>query len=339
MRGDVSRRRVLALATISFFSLVFFDPAGGLSSGPAMAQDAAFPTRPVTLIVPFPAGGGNDATARVVADKMSGALGQQVIVDNRGGGGGNIGTRAVARAVPDGYTLLLGYTGTLSINPSVYRNAGYDPRKDFAPIGMIGVSPSVFVVNPKVAATSIAEFITLAKATPGKLDYASSSAGTVGHIMAELFAKEAGIKLSHIPYKGTAPALNDLVGGHVSMMIVPIVPVLGNVKGGTLRALGVTSKTRSALLPDVPTVAEAGLPGFSAELHYGLLAPAGTPPAVVAKLNAALNAALANPDVKARFAAEGLEPRPITPQQYAAAIDTEEKTWGSLVRSLDIKVE
>src|SRR5438445_5276111 len=210
---------------------------------PVAAQD--YPTRPITLVVPFPAGGGNDALARVVAEKMSRTLGQQVVVENRGGAGGTIATRAVAKTVPDGYTILLTYTGTLAINPTLYPNAGYDPRKDFAPIGLIGSLPSVLVVHPSLPVHSVAELIAYARANAGKVNYAFVP-GTVGHIATELFARTAGIELTKIPYKGNGDALGNLIGGHVSMMVLAIVPIIGNVKAGTLRALAVTSGERSA---------------------------------------------------------------------------------------------
>ena len=212
----------------------------------AIAQ--TYPTKPITLVVPFPAGGGNDALARIVAEKMSRTLGQQVVVENRGGAGGTIATRAVAKTAPDGYTILLSYTGTLAINPSLYPNAGYDPRKDFAPIGLIASLPSVLVVHPSLPVHSVTELIAYAKANPGKINYAFVP-GTVGHISTELFAKTAGIELTSIPYKGNGDALGNLIGGHVSMMFLSIVPIIGNVKAGTLRALAVTSGERSALCP------------------------------------------------------------------------------------------
>ena len=243
-------------------------------ASPLAAQE--YPVRTITLVVPFPAGGGNDALARAVAERMSRTLGQQVVVENRGGAGGTIATRAVAKTTPDGYTILLTYTGTLAINPTLYPNAGYDPRKDFAPIGLIGAQPSVLTVHPSLPARSRAELVAYAKANPGKINYGFVP-GTVGHITTEMFAKSAGIELTRIPYKGNGPAIGDLIGGHVNMMILSLLPIIGNVQAGTLHALAVTTATRSKLLPDVPTIAESGLPGFSAPIRYGLAAPAGTP--------------------------------------------------------------
>ena len=298
----------------------------------------SYPARPVTLVVPFPPGGGNDALARTVAERMSKSLGQQVVVDNRGGAGGTVATRAVARTAPDGYTILLAYTGTLAINPSLYSNVGYDPRKDFVPIGLIAALSSVLTVHPALPARSVAELIAYAKANPRKIDYAFVP-GTVGHITTELFAKTADIDITRIPYKGNGPAMADLVGGHVSMMFLSILPVLGHVKGETLRALAVTNPERSKLLPEVPTIAESGLPGFSAAIRYGLVAPAGTPRAIVERLNKELQAALAADDLRARLASEGAVPLPGTPEDYAAEIDREEAKWGALVKQLNLKIE
>jgi tripartite-type tricarboxylate transporter receptor subunit TctC len=307
-----------------------------LTPGGAAAQ--AYPNRPVTLVVPFPPGGGNDALARAAAEGMSKTLGQQVVVDNRGGAGGTVATRAVAKNAPDGYTILLAYTGTLAINPTLYPSPGYDPRKDFAPIGLIGSLSSVLVVNPSLPVRSVAELIAFAKAQPGKINYAFTP-GTVGHITTEAFAKASGIDLTRIPYKGNGPAMADLLGGHVSMMFLSILPVIGQIRGGTLRALAVTSATRSSLLPDVPTVAEAGLPDFSAVIHYGLVAPGGTPRSVVDRLNKELKATLAADELRTRLAAEGAVALPGTPEDYAAVIDREETKWGALVRELNLKVE
>jgi tripartite-type tricarboxylate transporter receptor subunit TctC len=303
----------------------------------ARADD--YPTRPITLIVPFPPGGSTTVMARNVADKLSVSLGQQIVVENRGGAGGTIGTRSVARATPDGYTILLSYTATMAIAPAMNANAGYDPRKDFVPIGMIGAAPSVLVVNPSMPVHSVAELIAFAKAAPAPLQYGSPGVGTVNHLAGEYLAAETGMKLQHVPYKGNGPALGDLLGGHILMMFVPIPVALGNIKAGTLRGLAIGSANRTNLLPDLPTLAESGVPGFEVGLRYGLVAPAGTPPAVVARLNKELNAALAMEDVKNRLATEGAESLPGTPEAYAADIDKEEKKWGGLVKKLGLKVE
>ena len=305
---------------------------------PESGRTQDYPNRPITLVVPFPAEGGNDALARVAAERLSRTLGQQVVVENRGGAGGTIATRAVAKSAPDGYTILLSYTGTLAINPSLYPNAGYDPRKDFAPIGLIASLPSVLVVNPKLPANTAAELIAYGKANPGKINYAFVP-GTVGHITTELFAKTAGIELTNIPYKGNGNALGDLLGGHVSMMFLSIVPIIGNVKAGTLRALAVTTPKRSDLLPDVPTIAEAGLAGFSAAIRYGLVAPPGTPRPIIDRLNRELRAAVASADMRERLLREGAEPVSSTPEEYAADIDADEKKWSAIVKGLNLKFE
>ena len=304
----------------------------------SLAQQKTYPTRPITLVVPFPAGGGNDALARLVAERMSKTLGQQIVVENRGGAGGTIATRAIAKSLPDGYTLLLAYTGTFAINPTLYPHAGYDPRKDFAPIGSIGTLTSVLVTHPSVPAKTPTELIAYAKANPGKVNYAYVP-GTVGQISTEMFAKAAGIKLTNIPYKGNGNAITDLLGGHVSMMFISILPAIGNIQAGKLNALAVASPSRAAVLPDVPTISEAALPGFSAVITYGLVAPAGTPRAIVERLNTELRSALADEELQKRLAAEGGQALSGTAEDYVAAIDREEKLWGSLVKSLDLKVE
>jgi tripartite-type tricarboxylate transporter receptor subunit TctC len=296
-----------------------------------------YPARPITLIVPYAPGGGNDVMARIVADKMSLALGRQIVVENRGGAGGSIATRQVAKSEPDGYTLGLGGTGTLAIDPTLYSNVGYDPRKDFAPVGLIATSALVVLVNPSVPAHSIKELIALA----GKqqLSFASAGIGSGIHLGTELFASMAGITLTHVPYKGSAPALTDLLGGHVEIYFSSLPPAIGLIKEGKLRALAVTGRARSAILPDLPTVAEAGLPGYEAVLHYGIVAPAGTPQPIIEKLNKALRAALANPDVATKIATDGAEPLASTPAEYAADIDREETKWSDIVRKSGAKAE
>jgi tripartite-type tricarboxylate transporter receptor subunit TctC len=308
-----------------------------LATTGAWAQD--YPSRPVTLIVPYAAGGGNDVMARIVAEKMSRSLGQQIVIENKGGAGGSIATRQVAKAAPDGYTLGLGGTGTHAINPTLYPNVGYDPRKDFAPVGLIATSALVVLVNTSVPATTIGELIALARRDPGKLNYASAGVGSGIHLGAELFATMAGVKLTHIPYKGSAPALTDLVGGHVAIYFSSLPPAIALIREGKVRALAVTGPQRSALLPDLPTVAEAALPGYESVLHYGIVAPAGTPRPIVEKLNAAMQAALAEADVRERIIADGAEPLPGTPEDYAADIDREETKWSKVVRVSGAKVE
>jgi tripartite-type tricarboxylate transporter receptor subunit TctC len=302
--------------------------ASMISAG-ALAQ--SYPDHPITLVVPYAAGGGNDVLARLVAERMSKSLGQQIVIENRGGAGGTIATRQVAKSAPDGYTLLIA-TSSLAINPSLYPNIGYDPRKDFAPVGLIASSSNVVLVHPSVPASSIAELIALAKASPAKLNFASTGSGSSVHLAAELFASMAGIKLTHVPYRGSAPALTDLLGGHVEIMFGTLPPSVGLVRQAKLRALAVTGPQRSSALPELPTVAEAGLAGYEAVLHYGLVAAAGTPRPIIDKLNTALRAALAEEALQQRLAVEGAEPLPSTPEEYAADIDREEIKWSKIVQ-------
>src|SRR3954462_8263678 len=313
--------------------------AVALSSALAPAHAQTYPNRAITLVIPFAPGGSTSIVGRGIADKMSELLSEKVVVDNRPGAGGTVGTKAVAKSEPDGYTLVLGYTGTLAIGPSLYKNAGYDPRKDFAPIGLIGNAPNSLVVHPSFPAKTIAELIAYAKANPGKVNFGSAGAGTVSHITGEYFAASAGIKLVHIPYKGTGPALTDLLGGHIPMAVAPIPASHANVAAGKLRALAVTSTARSSLLPDVPTVAEAALPGFDASLYYGLGAPAGTPRPIIDKLNKALRDALASDEVRKQLANDGTEITPGTPENYAEFIDKDEKKWAGLVKASGVEPE
>jgi tripartite-type tricarboxylate transporter receptor subunit TctC len=303
------------------------------------AQAQNYPNHPITLVIPFAPGGSTSIVGRGIADKMSELLGEKVIVDNRPGAGGTVGTKAVAKSDPDGYTLVLGYTGTLAIGPSLYKNPGYDPRKDFAPIGMIGNAPNSLVVNPSFPAKTVAELIAYAKANPGKVNFGSAGAGTASHITGEYFGRAAGITLVHIPYKGTGPALTDLLGGHIPMAFAPIPASHPNVSAGKLRALAVTSSTRSSLLPDVPTMIEAGLPGFDASLYYGLAAPAGTPRPIIDKLNKALREALASDEVKRQLINDGTEITPGTPEDYVDFIDKDEKKWSQLIKSSGVEQE
>jgi tripartite-type tricarboxylate transporter receptor subunit TctC len=325
----------------SLFTVVMAVMAAVLSAflnASARAQD--YPSRPITLVVPFPPGGSTTIVARTITDKLSEILGQQIIVDNRPGAGGTIGTKSVAKSDPDGYTILLGYTGTLAIGPNMPgSNAGYDPRKDFAPIGRIGVAPNTLVVNPAFPAKSVAELIAYAKANPGKVNYGSAGVGTVSHVCGEYFATAAGIKIVHVPYKGTGPALTDLIGGHIPVAFAPIPATYSNAQAGKMRMLAVTSAVRSTLAPEVPTIAEQGVPGFEAVLRYGLVAPAGTPKPVIDKLNKALNEALKSDEIRKRLALEGAEPLPSTPTEYATDIDREETQWAKVVKASGAKAE
>jgi len=313
--------------------------AGVVSALATIAAAQNYPTRPITLVVPFPPGGSTTIVARIVTDRMADAIGQQFVVDNRGGAGGTLGTRQVAKSTPDGYTLALGYTGTLAIAPSLFPNVGYDVRTDFAPLGRIAVAPSTVVVHPSFPVHSVAELIAYAKANPGKVNYGSAGIGTVGHVAGEYFAIETGIKLTHIPYKGTGPAITDLLGGHIPLSFSPIPAVHESAKSGLLRMLAVTSAKRSRLVPDTPTIAESGVPGFEAVLRYGLVAPGGTPRPIVDRLNKALRAALESAEVRNRLAVEGAEPLPSSPEEYAADLDHEEIQWSKVIKASGAKAE
>jgi tripartite-type tricarboxylate transporter receptor subunit TctC len=305
--------------------------------GPAVAQ--TYPTRPITLVVPFAPGGSASTAARSVADKMGETLGQQIVVDNRGGAGGTVATRAVAKAAPDGYTILVVTSATVGTSPSLFQNVGYDPRKDFEPIGLIAATPNLIAVHPSFPARSLTELIKIGKETAGPIAYGSPGTGTLNHLTVELLAYRTGMKVSHVPYKGAAPALNDLLGGHIGVLISAIPNAHSHILAGTIYGLAVTGAKRSGLLPNLPTFAEAGLPGYDVPLRWGLAAPAGTPRAIVEKLNSALNAALATDEVRQRLAVEGAEPEPTTPEAYAGIIDREVTMWSDLVKAAGIKAE
>jgi tripartite-type tricarboxylate transporter receptor subunit TctC len=304
---------------------------------PAHAQD--YPARPITLVVPFPAGGGVDSMGRIVADQLTLALGQPVVVENRGGAAGVIGTRAAVKAPADGYTLVMSTSGTTTINPSLYANPGYDPLKDFVPIGLIAATPIVAMTHPSFPARSLTALIALAKAESGKLDIGTPPPGTENYLAAELFKVAAGVDVTIVAYKGTGPLTNDLVGGHVRVGFNTIAPALGAIEAGQLHAIAVAGRARSRLLPDVPTFIESGLPDFEAVVRYGLLAPAGTPPPIIARINAELRAMTASDATAKRIAAAGGEPLATTPDEYAADIARDQAKWGALIRKLGLRVE
>jgi len=319
--------------------LHFGAAAAGLHVVPQIAWAQAYPSRPITIVDTFPPGGSTGIIARILADKLSGLLGQQMIVDSRGGAGGTVAARGIARSVPDGYTIMLAFTGTLAIAPSLYPNAGYNPRKDFAPVGLIGVAPASLVVHPSFPVHSLGELIAHAKANPGKVNFGSAGVGSVGHLAGELLASMTNIKLVHVPYRGTGPALTDVLGGHIPMVFAPLPATRENAKSGALRMLGVTSLKRSSVMPDIPTIAEQGLPGYEAVLRYGFVVPADTPRAIIGRINKELRTALATDEIIKRFATEGVEPLPSTPEEYAADIDREEAKWSTLVKELGLKAE
>ena len=296
------------------------------------AQD--YPTRQITLIVPYPPGGGVDLIGRLVAQRLSAALGQQVVVENRGGAGGMIGTRDLAKAAPDGYTLGVMLTG-MSLSP----NAGYDVNKDFSPIGLIASTPVLIVASPAFPAKTLADVIALAKKEPGKLSAGTPPAPTINFFAAKLFNLTAGVDITTVAYKGTGPLTNDVLGNQVPLGFDTIPAAVSNVKAGQLRAIAVTGATRSAALPDVPTAAESGLPGFDAVQYYGLTAPAGVPRAIVDRLNKELRTMLAADDFKKRLITVGDDPAPCTPEQYAENIKREEGKWAAMVTKLGLKIE
>ena len=299
----------------------------------------AYPNHPIRLVVPFPAGGTTDILARDAAPKLTEALGQSVVVDNRPGAGGNIGADLVAKSAPDGYTLLMGTVGTHAINPSLYAKMPYDHVKDFAPVVLVAGVPNVLVVNPSLPVNSVADLIKLAKSKPGAINFASSGNGTSIHLSGELFKTMAGVDMTHVPYKGSAPALTDLMGGQVQVMFDNLPSSLQQIKAGKLRAIAVTSAKRSPALPDVPTIAESGLPGFEASSWFGVLAPAGTPPAIVARLNAEINKWLQSPEGKEQLLGQGAQAAGGTPEQFAAHIRAETDKWAKVVKASGAKVD
>ena len=306
---------------------------------PAAVYAQTWPTKPVRMIIPFPPGGTTDILARVAAQKLSEALGQQVVPDNRAGAAGNIGTELVAKAPPDGYTLVTAPGSTLTIHPSLYAKLGFDPLKDFAPITILAAVPNLLVVHPSLPARNVKELIALAKAKPGQLNYASTGAGQSTHLSMELFKTMAGVKITHVPYKGSAPAVTDLLGGHVSLMFDNMPSALPHVKAGKLRALAVSSLKRSPSAPEIPPVAESGLPGFEVSVWFGVLAPAATPKPILERLNQVLVKALQAPDVRERLASQGAEPVGNTPEQFTQQMKRDLAKWAKVVKDADIRLD
>ena len=308
-----------------------------LASPLALAQ--AYPAKPVKLIVPFPPGGPTDIVGRFVASKLSEALGQQFVVENRAGAGGTVGSEVASQASADGYTLLYGSTSTLAMAPSLYRKLAYDPRKSFAPISLVSSGPMLVAVNASVPANTLAELIALAKDKPGSLNYASAGNATPPHLAAEMFKSMAGVNLVHVPYKGGGPALQAVTAGEVQILFEGLVTLLPQIKSGRLRALAISAAVRDPALPDVPTSAEAGLPAFQVNFWSGLVAPAGTPPEVVATLNAALRQVLAGGDAKATLTRFGLAPAGNTPPEFSRFIDSEILRWERVIQASGAKVD
>jgi len=303
------------------------------------AQAQSYPNKPIRLVCPFPPGGAVDIASRATAHTLSQLLGQPVTVDNRPGAGGNIGAEITAKSAPDGYTLLMTTSGIMGINPALYSKLPFDPIKDFAPISMLVSLNNVLVLHPSVPAKSVQEVIALAKAQPGKLTYASSGNGTSIHLSGELFKSMTGVDMLHIPYKGSSPAVTDLLAGQVNMMFDNIPSSLPHIKAGKLRALAVTGSKRSQLLPDLPTIAEAGVPGYDSYVWFGVVAPAGTPPEIIARLNAALVKTAATPEFRDRLTSQGYDVLSSTPEQMAVSIRGEITKWGKVVKASGAKVD
>jgi tripartite-type tricarboxylate transporter receptor subunit TctC len=312
--------------------------AGAALAGATPLQAQPYPQRPITLIVPFPAGGGVDAMARIAAERLTVALGQQIVIDNRGGAAGVIGMRAAARAAPDGYTLVMATSGTTSINPTLYAEPGYDLRRDFTPIGLMAVTPIVIMAHPSFPARSLAETIALIRRNGG-IAVGTPPPGTENNLAAELFRATTGLDITIVSYKGTGPLTNDLLGGHIPLAFNTLAPALGNIESGSLRPIAVAAAMRTTLLPGVPTVEESGLPGFEAAVRYGLLAPAGTPEPIVNKVNAELRAAMSAPNTAKRLAAQGADALVSTRDEYAADIARETAKWAPLIKNLGLRVE
>lgn len=308
-----------------------------LSGASVQADD--FPNKPIRFIVPAAAGGPTDVTARMLAERMSATLGQPVIVEPRAGAGGNVGAEVVAKAQPDGYTILMATIGTHAINQTLYKKLPFDPIKDFTPISQVVQYPLLLIVNPNVPAKSVKELIDYAKANPGKLNRASGGNGTSMHLSGELFVHQAGVDMPHVPYKGSAPALTDLVAGHVQVMFDSMITALPLVNAGQLRALGVTGAQRSPVVPNLPTIAEAGVPGYSATGWIGVVAPANTPPAVVEKLHASIVKALTDPALRDKLTAQAAEPVGSSPAEFAAFIRAETDKWAKAVRGANLSIE
>jgi tripartite-type tricarboxylate transporter receptor subunit TctC len=326
---EASRRLALAaIATAAATSL--FTPL-------VLAQ--TYPTKPIKLVVPFPAGGGTDAIAREVAQKVATQQGWTIIIDNKPGSGGNLGVDTVAKAAPDGYTLALGQTSNLAINPTLYPKLPYSPEKDLTPVSLVASAPLVLVVAANSPYKTLADVVAAAKAKPEALNYASSGSGTVAHLATEQFQKTAGIKFTHVPYKGAAQGVTDLIGGQIQMYMSSIPTLIGHIKSGKMRPLAVTSAKRADDLPDVPTVAESGYKGFEAVTWFGVVGPTGLPKDVVAKLNAGFNKALQDADVKKKLEAQGADVLGSTPEKFASLIRDETVRWGKIVKESGAKVD
>ncbi len=324
MQPAAVRRTLLLLALLAGASL-------------ACAED--YPSKPIRFVVPYAPGGNTDVLSRLIGQKLTEAWGQQIIIDNRAGAAGTLGAELVARAPADGYTIIMGSFGNIIVANSLYKNLKYDPIKDLAPVALVSLPPGILVAHPSVPAKNTKELIAYAKANPAKLNYGSPGTGAWNHLFFELFNRQAGIVITHVPYKGIAPAVVDLLGGHVQLAMSAFPTALPHLKPGKLRALGVTSAKRSGLLPDVPSIAESGLPGYEAAGWFGVLAPARTPQPIIDRLNGEINRILALPEVKASLAADGAEPVGGTPRQMLDSERAGIAKWSKLVRELDLRIE
>ena len=325
-------------AARAWITLIIVATVALVSSAPAPAE--TFPSRPIRIIVPYPAGGPTDVLARLIGAKMSAMLGQAMIVENKpGGAGGTVGAKVVSTSEPDGYTLLISQVGALTISPTIYKIPDTEVAKVFAPVALVAVSPQLLCVTPSLPATSLAELIAYAKANPGKVNFGSAGVGSQPHVLGELLKLVAGVNLTHVPYRGSAPAITDLLGGQIQMMFDTPVVMLPHVAAGKMRALAITSPKRSPQLPDVPTVAESGYPQLEANLWSGLLAPAGTPPEVVAKINATFNEAMNTPEMRAALQKLGAEPQAMSPQEFGRFLAAETQRWSAVVTRAGIKPE
>ncbi|MBI3043872.1 MAG: tripartite tricarboxylate transporter substrate binding protein [Betaproteobacteria bacterium] len=329
---DTKNRVSLTVAGVFAFAAL-------LMIQPETASAQAYPQRPIRLVVPFAAGGGTDIAGRIVAQKLTSALGQSVIVDNRGGAGGVIGADIVAKASPDGYTLLMAANGPLAVAPHVAKKMPYDPLKDFGPVSLVAIIPSIVVVHPSLPVRTIKELVALARAQPGKLNFGSPGRGTTNHLAMELLKTSANIQMTHIAYKGTGPAISDLIGGHVDLLSGDMPALLPHVKSGKLRALAVTTSKRSALLPDLPTVSESGIAGFESSGWFAILTPANAPDAIIQRLNAEMLKAIATDDMREKLSALGAEPTSSSPEQLRVHLGEQLAKWGKVVKSAGIKLD
>ena len=303
------------------------------------AQTVSFPDRPVTIVVPFPPGGGTDAGARLIAQKLSTRWGQSVIIDNKAGASGMVGSEYVSRAKPDGYTLLIGNIGTFSINPSLYKKMPYDPDKAFVPVSMIAELPYFLLVTPSMKANNVKEFIAFAKSNPGAVTYASSGSGSGPHLAGEMFEKATGLDMMHVPYKGGGPAAADVMAGHVNMYFSTVLESIGSVKSGKLKALGASSLVRSPAMPELPTIAESGVSGFDAASWIGIAAPAGTPPALVDKIAADIKVVISEQDTKQTLIQQGATPMPLTPTAFKARIESDRQRYAKVIKDGNVQVD